>query len=94
MSQSPVRPPKPLFSNVSPAVASPCISLCRLDEQKVCLGCFRHVEDIREWRSADDDRRRQIRHEADQRRARAEPAPRLIRPQAETASGCVFIALC
>ncbi|NAT17993.1 hypothetical protein CU663_28700, partial [Pseudomonas syringae pv. actinidifoliorum] len=26
--------------------------LCRLDEQKVCLGCFRHVEDIREWRSA------------------------------------------
>ncbi|MCF5279029.1 DUF1289 domain-containing protein, partial [Pseudomonas syringae] len=25
MSQSPVRPPKPLFSNVSPAVASPCI---------------------------------------------------------------------
>ncbi|MGQ3821086.1 DUF1289 domain-containing protein [Pseudomonas alliivorans] len=67
-----VRPPKPLFSNVSPAVPSPCISTCRLDEQKFCLGCFRHVEDIREWRSADDDRRRQIRHQADQRRAHAE----------------------
>ncbi|EPN23648.1 hypothetical protein A259_05306, partial [Pseudomonas syringae pv. actinidiae ICMP 19070] len=51
VSQTPARPPKPLFSNVSPAVASPCVSLCRLDEQKVCLGCFRHVEDIREWRS-------------------------------------------
>nr|WP_214658470.1 DUF1289 domain-containing protein [Pseudomonas folii] len=63
-----VRPPKPLYSNVSPAVPSPCISLCRLDEQKVCLGCFRHVEDIREWRSADDNRRRQIRANADQRR--------------------------
>jgi predicted Fe-S protein YdhL (DUF1289 family) len=49
-----------LFSNISPAVPSPCISLCRLDEHKVCLGCFRHVEDIREWRSADDERRRQI----------------------------------
>nr|WP_218166223.1 MULTISPECIES: DUF1289 domain-containing protein [unclassified Pseudomonas] len=64
----PVRPPKPLFSNVSPAVPSPCISLCRLDEHKVCLGCFRHVEDIREWRSADDARRRVIVAQAEQRR--------------------------
>jgi len=65
------RPPKPLFSNVSPAVPSPCISLCRLDEQKVCLGCFRHVDDIREWRSADDDRRRQIKLAAQMRLADA-----------------------
>jgi len=57
---APVRAPKPLYSNISPAVASPCISLCRLDEEKVCRGCFRHVEDIREWRSADDQRRRDI----------------------------------
>ncbi|WP_323147556.1 DUF1289 domain-containing protein [Pseudomonas marginalis] len=54
------KPAKPLYSNVSPAVPSPCISTCRLDENKVCLGCFRHVEDIREWRSADDQRRRVI----------------------------------
>ena len=53
------------------AVPSPCISLCRLDEQKVCLGCFRHVEDIREWRSADDVRRRVICAEAEQRRSLA-----------------------
>jgi predicted Fe-S protein YdhL (DUF1289 family) len=65
------RPPKPLFSNVSPAVSSPCISLCRLDEQKVCMGCFRHVEDIREWRSADDERRRQIKAQAQVRRESA-----------------------
>ncbi|MGO2450978.1 MULTISPECIES: DUF1289 domain-containing protein [Pseudomonas] len=57
---APAKPAKPLYSNVSPAVASPCISTCRLDEHKVCLGCFRHVEDIREWRSADDQRRRVI----------------------------------
>jgi predicted Fe-S protein YdhL (DUF1289 family) len=67
----PVRPPKPLFSNVSPAVPSPCISLCRLDEHKVCLGCFRHVEDIREWRAADDQRRRVIVAQAEQRKASA-----------------------
>ncbi|WP_426143830.1 DUF1289 domain-containing protein [Pseudomonas sp. DWP3-1-2] len=69
---APVRAPKPLYSNVSPAVASPCISLCRLDEQKVCLGCFRHVEDIREWRSADDERRRQICAGAQARRVMAD----------------------
>jgi predicted Fe-S protein YdhL (DUF1289 family) len=66
---APVRPPKPLFSNVSPAVPSPCISVCRLDEGKVCTGCFRHVEDIREWRAATDERRREIVRQADQRRA-------------------------
>ncbi|MFJ3467738.1 DUF1289 domain-containing protein [Pseudomonas sp. NPDC090201] len=68
-STAPVRPPKPLFSNVSPAVPSPCISVCRLDEQKVCTGCLRHVEDIREWRAATDERRREIVRQAEQRRA-------------------------
>jgi predicted Fe-S protein YdhL (DUF1289 family) len=57
---SPTRPPKPLYSNISNAVPSPCVSLCRLDEERVCLGCLRHVEEIREWRSADDSRRREI----------------------------------
>ncbi|UST79609.1 DUF1289 domain-containing protein [Pseudomonas siliginis] len=68
---APVRPPKPLYSNVSPAVPSPCIGVCRLDEQKVCLGCARHVEDIREWRSADDQRRRVICQQATARKSQA-----------------------
>ena len=66
---APVKAAKPLVSNVSPAVPSPCISVCRLDEQKVCTGCWRHVEDIREWRAATDERRREIVREAEQRRA-------------------------
>ncbi|TDV52678.1 uncharacterized protein DUF1289 [Pseudomonas graminis] len=69
VSATPVKPPKPLFSNVSPAVPSPCISICRLDEDKVCTGCQRHVEDIREWRAATDERRREIVRQADQRRS-------------------------
>lgn len=68
---APVRPAKPLYSNISPTVPSPCVSLCRLDEQKICIGCFRHVEDIREWRSADDARRRVICEQARQRKAQA-----------------------
>jgi predicted Fe-S protein YdhL (DUF1289 family) len=68
---NPTRAPKPLFTNVSPAVKSPCISVCRLDEAKVCTGCYRHVEDIREWRAATDERRRVIVAESEVRRARA-----------------------
>lgn len=68
---APVKAPKPLFSNVSPAVPSPCISVCRLDEHKMCTGCFRHVEDIREWRAATDQRRWEIVQQAEQRRASA-----------------------
>ena len=68
VTEAAARPPKPLYSNVSPAVPSPCTGVCRLDEQKVCLGCARHVEDIREWRSADDQRRRMIVAQASQRK--------------------------
>lgn len=68
MSDTP-RPPKPLYSNVSPAVPSPCIGVCRLDTQKVCTGCYRPVEHIREWRAADDARRRVINQQASALRA-------------------------
>jgi len=68
MATSAAKAPKPLFSNVSPAVPSPCISVCRLDEHKICTGCWRHVEDIREWRAATDERRREIVQQASDRR--------------------------
>lgn len=28
---------------------SPCIGLCRLDDDKMCLGCFRIIDEIRGW---------------------------------------------
>jgi len=28
------------------APASPCVGVCQLDEQQVCLGCGRHVIEI------------------------------------------------
>ena len=30
--------------------ASPCVRNCCLDEGDVCLGCFRHVDEIMQWR--------------------------------------------
>lgn len=28
---------------------SPCISLCQLDSNDVCKGCYRSAEEIRNW---------------------------------------------
>lgn len=30
-------------------VASPCISVCTLDENDLCLGCFRDLSEIANW---------------------------------------------
>ncbi|ASP48024.1 DUF1289 domain-containing protein [Cognaticolwellia beringensis] len=34
-------------------VASPCVRNCCLNEQDVCLGCFRHIDEIMAWRQLD-----------------------------------------
>ena len=28
---------------------SPCIGLCRLDDDDFCRGCFRHIDEIKDW---------------------------------------------
>jgi len=28
--------------------SSPCIGVCKLDKNKVCIGCFRTIEEIRQ----------------------------------------------
>lgn len=38
-------------------VASPCVSLCILNESSVCGGCFRSIDEIRAWSEADDKTR-------------------------------------
>ena len=43
-----------------PAVASPCIRHCTLDERDVCLGCRRTIDEIKEWGQASEPRKREI----------------------------------
>ncbi len=47
---------------------SPCVSICALDEDGVCLGCYRTGDEITDWFMADDDRKRDILEAAEQRR--------------------------
>ncbi len=42
-------------------ITSPCVKICELDEHKtLCIGCFRTVEEIGEWRLASQDRQLEI----------------------------------
>ena len=47
-------------SDIAPAVASPCIGVCQLNAESVCLGCGRLIGEIVEWPRAGEARRRQI----------------------------------
>ncbi|MEH6822537.1 MAG: DUF1289 domain-containing protein [Motiliproteus sp.] len=48
------------MSVINPAINSPCIRNCCLDEQDICLGCGRSLDEILQWGGADDRRKRQI----------------------------------
>jgi uncharacterized protein len=52
-------------------VPSPCIDVCRLDAQGLCVGCRRTIDEIAEWPRASDARRRAILGAIDLRRSKA-----------------------
>lgn len=60
-----------------PRVASPCISVCRLDPfEDRCVGCFRTLDEIATWPELSDDARRRVMDELLARRAKHKARPR------------------
>jgi predicted Fe-S protein YdhL (DUF1289 family) len=52
--------------------ASPCISVCQLDDRTGwCLGCYRTIDEIRDWIIMPPDERRQVLDRLTERRAQA-----------------------
>jgi predicted Fe-S protein YdhL (DUF1289 family) len=45
---------------IDAAAASPCINICQLDAQGLCVGCRRSLDEITEWPGASEARRREI----------------------------------
>ncbi|WP_019616817.1 DUF1289 domain-containing protein [Psychromonas ossibalaenae] len=39
---------------------SPCIRNCCLDQSDICMGCFRSLQEIKEWGQASDIRKQEI----------------------------------
>jgi predicted Fe-S protein YdhL (DUF1289 family) len=56
-------------------IASPCISLCVIDQTTgLCLGCHRTLAEIAAWGALGDDERRAIMHGLPQRAGEAAAA--------------------
>lgn len=41
-------------------VESPCVFVCTLDADDVCIGCGRTGSEIAEWSFVDDDRKQEV----------------------------------
>jgi predicted Fe-S protein YdhL (DUF1289 family) len=69
------------MSEAKPAlgtIVSPCIRICCLDDKDVCLGCFRTLDEIRNWQASDDTRRALVlEHCAERREAHDREFPGL-----------------
>ncbi|MFT6896178.1 MAG: putative Fe-S protein YdhL (DUF1289 family) [Paraglaciecola sp.] len=49
-------------TNTPNNVASPCVSNCCLDDQDMCIGCFRLLNEITAWGNASGQQREGILH--------------------------------
>ncbi|WP_422911480.1 DUF1289 domain-containing protein [Pseudomonas sp. MAC6] len=47
------------MSNERP-VASPCVHVCALDDEDICIGCQRTVAEITRWSLMDNSERREV----------------------------------
>ena len=55
------------MTNIDSPVQSPCVRNCCLDDDLICLGCFRSLEEIKDWGIVDNYQRRIILQQARQR---------------------------
>ncbi|TWC37076.1 hypothetical protein FBY03_108145 [Pseudomonas sp. SJZ079] len=46
--------------DVERPLASPCVQVCALDEDDICIGCQRSVAEITRWSRMDNAERRQV----------------------------------
>jgi len=54
---------------------SPCISVCALDQEGICIGCYRSADEITEWMMASVEEKHAILERAEQRRDGEYPTP-------------------
>ena len=48
-------------------VASPCVSICALDDDDICIGCHRSGDEITQWGSQDNVWKRDVLKKAHER---------------------------
>ncbi|EIT68114.1 hypothetical protein WQQ_45490 [Hydrocarboniphaga effusa AP103] len=63
---------------------SPCVGICQLNADQLCVGCGRSLSEIAEWARATADRQRRIKAEAARRLAILQA----VSDAASPSSGC------
>ncbi|MCG9696416.1 DUF1289 domain-containing protein [Shewanella sp. Isolate11] len=48
---------------------SPCVARCGLNDDDICMGCFRHIDEIVGWSQADYGQKQLILQKLPQRKA-------------------------
>ena len=51
-----------------PDNSSPCVRNCCLDDEDICVGCFRSIDEIMKWSASDDEQKKQILGKAEVRK--------------------------
>ena len=46
--------------NSKSQIPSPCISICAMNDDDVCMGCYRTDKEIREWMLMDDTEKQAV----------------------------------
>lgn len=62
-----MRKPEAGVVHTKGASASPCVRNCCLDDDDICIGCGRSLDEIRNWSLVDEQERQQIREQAEAR---------------------------
>lgn len=50
-------------------VESPCVACCRLNADKLCVGCYRHITEIVDWNRRTDEENAAILQEVAKRKS-------------------------
>ena len=58
-----------MMAQAEASQGSPCIQVCRLDDDGVCIGCLRTIDEIECWPAMDSEARRRLLLELERRRA-------------------------
>ncbi len=49
-----------MFIGMSTNLITPCISQCKLDENDICIGCYRSKSEISDWLNKSEDEKIEI----------------------------------
>lgn len=64
-----MREPNPTLH--SKQIKSPCIKVCSLNSESICIGCFRSIDEISNWSKLTNEEKSVILKNIDQKRGKS-----------------------